>query len=83
MEILRYLLSGIYIIICFAIIILTLLQKKGQEGLSGAIVGSTTSSNFYENNKGRTREGALKKLTIIFGIIFGILTIVLSVLYIV
>lgn len=79
MEILKYILSGIYILICVVIIILTLLQKKGQEGLSGAIVGSSSSGNFYEKNKGRTKEGSLKKWTIIFGIIFAILTIVLGI----
>ena len=47
--------------------------------MSGAIVGSSSSGNFYEKNKGRTKEGSLKKWTIIFGIIFAILTIVLGI----
>lgn len=83
MEVLKYILSGIYILICVVIIILTLLQKKGQEGLSGAIVGSSSSGNFYEKNKGRTKEGALKKWTIIFGIIFAIFTIALGIIFVV
>ena len=69
-----------------AIIILTLLQKKGQEGLSGAIVGSATSAgsgNFYEKNKGRTKEGSLKKWTVIMGIVFVILTLTLGVIYVI
>ena len=33
MEILKYVLSVIYILVCIVIIILTLLQKKGKEGL--------------------------------------------------
>ena len=83
MEVLKYILSGIYILICVVIIILTLLQKKGQEGLSGAIVGSSSSGNFYEKNKGRTKEGSLKKWTIIFGIIFAIFTIALGIVYVI
>ena len=83
MEILKYILSGIYILICVVIIILTLLQKKGQEGLSGAIVGSSSSGNFYEKNKGRTKECSLKKWTIIFGIIFAIFTIALGIVYVI
>lgn len=86
MEIVKYILGVIYIIVCLVLIILTLLQKKGQEGLSGAIVGSATSAgsgNFYEKNKGRTKEGSLKKWTIIMGVVFVILTLVLGVLFVI
>ena len=86
MVIVKFVLGAIYIIVCLAIIILTLLQKKGQEGLSGAIVGSATSAgsgNFYEKNKGRTKEGSLKKWTVIMGIVFVILTLTLGVIYVI
>lgn len=86
MNIVKYVLGAIYIIVCLAIIILTLLQKKGQEGLSGAIVGSATSAgsgNFYEKNKGRTKEGSLKKWTVIMGSVFVILTLTLGVIYVI
>ena len=86
MDIVKYVLGAFYIIVCLAIIILTLLQKKGQEGLSGAIVGSATSAgsgNFYEKNKGRTKEGSLKKWTVIMGIVFVILTLSLGVIYVI
>lgn len=85
MEILKILLGIVYIIVCVIIIILTLLQKKGQEGLSGAIVGTASSAgagNFYEKNKGRTKEGSLKKWTIIMGVVFGILTLGLGILFV-
>lgn len=86
MEIVKYILGVIYIIVCLILVVLTLLQKKGQEGLSGAIVGSATSAgsgNFYEKNKGRTKEGSLKKWTIIMGVVFGILTLVLGVVFVI
>ena len=86
MDIVKYVLGAFYIIVCLAIIILTLLQKKGQEGLSGAIVGSATSAGsgkFYEKNKGRTKEGSLKKWTVIMGIVFVILTLTLGVIYVI
>ena len=47
---------------------------------SGAITGSTTN-NFYEKNKGRTRDGALKKATVVLGVFFAIGSIGLSFLY--
>ena len=86
MDIIKYILGAIYIIVCVIIVILTLLQKKGQEGLSGAIVGSATSAgsgNFYEKNKGRTKEGALKKWTVIMGVVFAILTLALGIIYVI
>lgn len=86
MEIFKIILTIVYVIVCLLLILLTLLQKKGEEGLSGAIVGSAVSSgsgNFYEKNKGRTKEGSLKKWTVIMGIAFGILTIALGIVLVV
>ena len=80
MEIVKYVLIGIYVIVCLALIIVAMMKAKDDSGASGTIMGSTTN-NFYEKNKGRTREGKLKKWTIILGIVFAILTIVLSIVY--
>lgn len=82
MEIVKTVLTIIYMLVCVSIIVLTFMQKKGQAGLSGAIAGSSSSENFYEKNKGRTKEGSLKKWTIIQGIVFAVLSIVLSVIYV-
>ena len=86
MEIIKYILGVVYIIVCLIIVILTFLQKKGQEGLSGAIVGSAASAgsgNFYEKNKGRTKEGSLKKWTVIMSVTFAILTIALGIIFVI
>ncbi len=80
MSILRTILTIIYFINCLVLIVICLMQSKDDEGASGTIVGGASSS-FYEKNKGRTREGKLKKLTIILGVAFVILALVLSVLY--
>lgn len=80
MEIAKYLSLGAYIVVCFALIILTLIQDKDESGASGTITGSSTS-NFYSQNKGRTKEGKMKKWTIILGVLFGVLTIVTSTFY--
>ena len=82
MEIVKYVLMGIYIINCLALIIIAMLQSKEDTGASGAITGSSTN-NFYEKNKGRKKEGKLKKWTIRLGILFGILTIALGIIYVV
>ena len=80
MEILRTILTIIYIIIAFIVIILALIQSKDDSGISSTITGSSTN-NFYEKNKGRTREGKQKRLMIASSIIFAILTIALGILY--
>ena len=81
MEIVRTILTVIYFIIALIVIVLATTQNKEDAGLSQTITGSSTS-NFYEKNKGRTKEGKRKRIMIISSIIFGILTVVLGILYI-
>lgn len=81
LEMIKNILYIIYAIICVAIVIITLVQKsENVAGASQAITGSSSNSNFYDKNKGRTGEGLLKRWTIILGVVFAILTIVLSIL---
>ena len=80
MQILKYILIALYVVDCFAVIIITMMQSKQDSGLSATITGSSTN-NFYEKNKGRTKEGKLKKWTVIFGAIFVVLTVALAIVY--
>ena len=80
MEIAKGILIVIYFIVAVALIILTLIQSKEDAGLSSTITGSSTN-NFYEKNKGRTKEGKQKRWTIILAVVFAILTIALGIIY--
>lgn len=80
MEIAKWILIVIYFIVSLALIILALIQSKEDAGMSSTITGSSTD-NFYEKNKGRTKEGKQKRWTIILGIVFAILTIALGIIY--
>ena len=80
MEIAKTILIAIYVVVALALIILTLIQTKEDAGLSSTITGSSTN-NFYEKNKGRTKEGKQKRWTIILAIVFAILSIALGILY--
>ena len=82
MQIVKYLLIGIYVIISLALIVITLMQSKDDQGMSATMTGSS-SNNFYEKNKGRTKEGKLKRWTIILGIAFAVVTILLSIVYVI
>ena len=56
--------------------------NSDSRGASGTIVGSS-SNNFYEKNKGRTREGKLKRWTIILGVAFVVLAVALGIVYVI
>lgn len=80
MQIVKGILIAIYLIVALVLTILTLIQTKEDSGMSSTITGSSTN-NFFEKNKGRTKEGKQKRWTIILGIIFAILTIALGIIY--
>ena len=80
MSVLVNVLSVLYVLCCIFIIVLVLLQKSDKGGASESIMGSS-GNNFYEKNKGRTKEGKQKRWTIILAIVFVILTIGLGILY--
>ena len=74
MEVVKYIVLGIYLIICASLIIAATIQTKDSQGASGTITGSSTN-NFYEKNKGR--------ITIILGVLFVIFAILLGILYVI
>ena len=80
MGIVKYVLIVVYVVICLALIVVAMMQSSEDSGASGTIMGSTTN-NFYEKNKGKTKEGKLKKYTINLGIVFVVLVIILSIVY--
>lgn len=80
MQILKIFLIIVDIILALGIIILVMMQNKEDQGVSGTITGAA-ANNFLDKNKGRTRTGMLKRLTIIFGIVFVIVTIALNMVY--
>ena len=81
MTVVKYIVLAIYMIICVALIVVATIQTKDASGASEAIMGSSTS-NFFEKNKGRTKEGKLKKVTIMLGVAFIVVSIALGVLYV-
>lgn len=78
--IIKNIVTALYIVICVALIILATVQTKDTQGASGAITGSSTN-NFYEKNKGKTKDGAMKKATVVLSILFAIGTVGISFLY--
>ena len=80
MQVVKIILVVVDLIICLALTILAMMQSKEDAGLSSTITGSSTN-NFFEKNKGRTKEGKQKKWTIILAIAFVVVLIALSIIY--
>ena len=80
MQILKIVLSIVNIILALGVVVLVMLQHKEDQGASGTITGAA-SNNFLDKNKGRTKEGKLKRITIIFAIVYAVVSVVLNVVY--
>ena len=74
MEILRTILTVIYVIDCIALTVVVLMQEGKQQGL-GAIAGI---SDTYWGNKSRSAEGTLIRATKIMAVLFIVLSVVLN-----
>ena len=80
MQIVKGILTGIYLLISVIMIILVMVQSKEDAGMSATITGSS-SNNFFEQNKGRTKEGKQKRWTIVLAVAFVVVGIALSIIY--
>ncbi len=76
MEILRTVLTVLFVLVCIVISVVVLLQEGKSAGLSGSISGAAES--YWGKNKGRSMEGKLEKMTTILAIAFFVLAIVLN-----
>lgn len=75
MEILKTILTVIFILISLALTVIILMQEGKSAGL-GAIAGA--ADTYWGKNKGRSMEGMLVKLTRFFVILFILLAVVLN-----
>ena len=76
MEIVRILLTIVFIIVCLALVGIVLLQEGKSAGL-GAIAGAAES--YWGKNTGRSMEGTLVKLTKYLVVAFIVIAAVLNI----
>ena len=77
MTLLSNIITVALILVAIAIIIVVLVQKTKSAGLGSAYGGDTGS--FTAKGKAASREAKLQKLTIILGVVFGVLAIALAI----
>lgn len=75
MEVLRIILTIVFIIVCIALVGLVLLQEGKAAGL-GAISGA--AETYWGKNKGRSMEGTLVKITKVLAVLFIVLAVILN-----
>ena len=75
MEILRIILTVIFIVMCIALTVLVLMQEGKDAGL-GAIAGG--AETYWGKNKGRSMEGLLVKITKWLAIGFMVVAVILE-----
>ena len=77
MQILRTILTILFVIDCIALTVVVLMQEGKSQGL-GAIAGA--ADTYWGKNKGRSMEGGLVKATTIMGVLFFVLSVALNML---
>ena len=75
MQILRTILTILFVIDCIALTVVVLMQEGKSQGL-GAIAGA--ADTYWGKNKGRSMEGNLEKATKILGALFIIVALLLN-----
>jgi len=75
-QILRIILTLIFVIDCIALTAVVLMQEGKQQGL-GSIAG--VADTYWGRNKGRSMEGGLVKATTIMAVLFFVLAAVLNI----
>ncbi len=76
MSALDYVVGVVFIIVCAALVVLVLAQEGKNQGL-GAIQG-TVENTYWGRNKGRSREGILKKVTVVLSVLFVVFSVILN-----
>lgn len=75
MQILRYILMAIFVLLCIVATVLVLMQEGKSDGL-GALAGA--AETYWGKNKARSMEGAIAKWTKILLVLFFVLAIILN-----
>lgn len=75
MQIIKIILSVIFIIDCIALTVVVLMQEGKQQGL-GAIAGA--AETYWGKNKGRSMEGGLVLATRIMAVLFVVFSLLLN-----
>lgn len=83
MEVFKYILLTVYIVVCIALIIITTFQSKDSSNSAEDTYENPRANKYFEKNKSRTKAGKAQKNTIIIGSIFAVLSIVTVIVFVI
>ena len=69
LMIMQYVMGSALIALALVLVLLVLLQSGKDNGLSGSISGGSTDT-YYGQNKGRSRDKMLARLTVVVTVLF-------------
>lgn len=78
MEVLRTILTIVFIAVSAALVIVILMQQGKDRGL-GAIAGMSSGDTYWSRNKGRSKEGQMIRITRVLAIAFVALAVILNI----
>ena len=81
MEILKNILLVIYIIIAVLLILVTTFQAKDNTESIEDTYENPRANKQFDKVKGRTKSGKVQRNTIILGVTFTVLTIIVTILF--
>ncbi|MGN0390700.1 MAG: preprotein translocase subunit SecG [Wujia sp.] len=67
----------IILLVVSVILAVVVMMQEGKGGLSGAISGGGADT-YWSKNKGKSKESVMKKITIVLGILYFALALLLS-----
>ena len=76
MQLLRTILTILFVIDCIALTVVVLMQEGKSQGL-GAIAGA--ADTYWGKNKGRSMEGKLVTITKVLSVLFVLIAIILNI----
>ncbi len=71
-------LSIVLAIACAVVVVAIMFQESKSYGLSASIAGGSENT-YWSRNKGRSKEGRLVRITVIAGIVFFVVSIILNI----
>ena len=82
MTVVKYILLGIYIVVCIALILITTFQSKDNNNSAEDTYENPSTNKYYQKNKGRTKTAKVQRNTIVLGVTFAILSVVTAIVFV-
>lgn len=82
MTVVKYILLGVYIVVCIALILITTFQSKDNNNSAEDTYENPSTNKYYQKNKGRTKSGKVQRNTIVLGITFAVLSVITAIVFV-